>query len=239
MAAVTELKTKIGDILSSYGFEVEPFLTGWYNELVSEKFQLDHPPDTLAFIIISQPAMFEKAFLPFLSGGVGVGLQDPVDLSMLHYFSRLQCLAPSVETLHDFQLSPSRRPRVLVQTAGHVSGAVTFYRAEQYSQLADKKYFPVCHHPVWGGWFALRAVVIFPQLQTELARPSHPPRLSEAEAVQLLTLYNESWRDWRWRDVGRGRHSGTYSDLQRKYFETPPAKRWEIIEEFIPSHLSQ
>ena len=232
---VTDLKTKIGDILFPHGFEAEPFLTGWYNELVSSKFQLDYPPDTLAFIIISQPSMFEKAFLPFLGGCVEVGVQDPVDQSMLHYFSHLHALAPSVTTLHDFQLSPSRRPRILVQTAGHVAGAVTFYQAGDYQQLADKKYFPVCHHPTWGGWFALRGVVIFPNIQTDLTRPRRPPSLTEAEAVQLITLYNESWRDWSWRDIGRDQHAERYSDLQRKYFDTPPARRWEIVKELIPS----
>ena len=241
MAAVDELKTKIEDILSSHGFEIHPFLTGWYNELVSAKFQLDHPPDTLAFIIISQPRMFENAFLPFLrgsvssSGDVGLSeLQDPVDQCMLHYFSRLETLAPVVETLHDFQLSPSRRPKILVQTAGHVSGAVTFYKPGDYSQLAEKKYFPVCHHPVWGGWFALRGVVIFPNLQTELARPHHGRPLTESQAVQLVSLYNEDWRNWTWRDVGREAPAlEKYSDLQRKYFATPPAQRWEILRDFI------
>ena len=233
MAAVGELKTKIEDILASHGFEIHPFLIGWYNELVSDKFHLDHPPDTLAFIIISQPRMFEKAFLPFLRDVDMSGLQDPVDQCMLHYFSRLESLAPAMVSLHDFQLSPSRRPKILVQTAGHVSGAVTFYKPGDFKQLSEKKYFPVCHHPVWGGWFALRGVVIFPHLQTELARPQHSPPLTESQAVQLLTLYNEDWRDWAWRDVGRD--SGAqekYSELQRKYFQTPPARRWEILGDF-------
>ena len=238
-AVVGELKTKIEDILASHGFEIQPFLIGWYNELVSDKFHLDHPPDTLAFIIISQPRMFEAAFLPFLrssvSGDVDLSsLQDPVDQCMLHYFSRLETLAPAVVTLHDFQLSPSRRPKILVQTAGHVSGAVTFYKPGDYSShLAGKKYFPVCHHPVWGGWFALRGVVIFPHLQTDLARPPHRPPLTESQAVQLLTLYNDNWRDWTWRDVGRDtEHQEKYSELQQKYFATPPAQRWEILGDF-------
>jgi hypothetical protein len=31
-----------------------------------------------------------------------------------------------VHCLHDFQLEPNRRPKILVQTAGHVSGAVRY-----------------------------------------------------------------------------------------------------------------
>ena len=237
MAAVTELKTKIDGIISPYGFEVHPFLTGWYNELVNAKFHLEQPPDTLAFVIISQPSMFEKAFLPFLGDSVKSGLDDPIDQCMLHYFSRLKSLSPSALTLHDFQLSSSRRPLILVQTAGHVAGAVTFYKPEKFQQLSGKKYFPVCHHPVWGGWFALRGVLILPNIQTELPRPPRTPPLSDNLAVELLTLYNESWRDWRWRDVGRVQpeEREKYSDLQRKYFDTPPAKRWEILGEFTQS----
>lgn len=33
-----------------------------------------------------------------------------------------------VETIHDFELLPSRRPKVLVQTAGHVAGAAFYYQ---------------------------------------------------------------------------------------------------------------
>lgn len=33
-----------------------------------------------------------------------------------------------IEAVHDFELLPSRRPKVLVQTAGHVSGAAYYYQ---------------------------------------------------------------------------------------------------------------
>ena len=59
----------------------------------------------------------------------GPELRDPIDECMLHYFSLLAPrLNTDVVTLHDFQLSPARRPKILVQTAGHVSGAATFYQ---------------------------------------------------------------------------------------------------------------
>ena len=32
--------------------------------------------------------------------------------------------AVEMESLHDFQLTPQRRPRILVQTAGHVAGII-------------------------------------------------------------------------------------------------------------------
>ena len=71
---VGDLQREIETVLSPNGFEVRPFLTGWYNELVADKFHLDYPEDTLAFVIISQPSMFEKAFLPFLSSHYKSGI---------------------------------------------------------------------------------------------------------------------------------------------------------------------
>ena len=59
----------------------------------------------------------------------GPEIRDPIDECMLHFFSLLAPrLKTDVVTLHDFQLSPARRPKILVQTAGHVSGAATFYQ---------------------------------------------------------------------------------------------------------------
>jgi hypothetical protein len=52
------------------GFEVHPFKIGWYNESVGEKFALPYSDDTLAFVVISQPSMFEKAFLPFVANNL-------------------------------------------------------------------------------------------------------------------------------------------------------------------------
>jgi cyanocobalamin reductase (cyanide-eliminating) / alkylcobalamin dealkylase len=33
-----------------------------------------------------------------------------------------------IECIHDFELHHSRRPKVLVQTAGHVAGAAYYYQ---------------------------------------------------------------------------------------------------------------
>eukprot|EP00092_Neocalanus_flemingeri_P019413 GFUD01021027.1.p1 GENE.GFUD01021027.1~~GFUD01021027.1.p1 ORF type:complete len:244 (+),score=75.15 GFUD01021027.1:40-771(+) len=232
---VKHLQSQIEQILCPHGFEVHPFLVGWYNDQVSPKFHMDLPPATLAFTVISQPAMFEKALLPFLSSQSRSGLHDPIDECMLHYFSKLHDKFPSISTLHDFQLSPSRRPKVLVQTAGHVAGAVRFYKPQDYPQLGDKKHYPVCHHPVWGGWFALRGVVIFTELRADMERVEPPSVLSDDQAVDLIKLYNDCWQDWRWRDVGREKEGEKerYSEQQIKYFETLPAERFKMIDSLV------
>lgn len=230
---VKTLQSKLDNILGPHGFEVHPFLVGWYNDQVSPKFHLDYPPTTLAFTVISQPSMFERAFLPFLSSQSRSGLHDPIDECMLHYFSKVQDEFPTISTLHDFQLSPSRRPRILVQTAGHVTGAVRFYKPEEYPELGDKKHYPVCHHPVWGGWFALRGVVIFTGVTADIQMVEPVRVLSGIQAVDMIKLYNECWQDWRWRDVGRKGEGEKYSEEQIKYFETLPAERFGLIDSLV------
>jgi hypothetical protein len=61
------LEVELRQATENLGFEAHPFKIGWYNESVGEKFTLPYDDNTLAFVIISQPSMFEKAFLPFIS----------------------------------------------------------------------------------------------------------------------------------------------------------------------------
>lgn len=39
---------------------------GWYNDTVAAEFHLSYDYDTLAFIVISTPAMFDQAFKPYV-----------------------------------------------------------------------------------------------------------------------------------------------------------------------------
>ena len=63
---LSDLSADLESLNDSRGFESHPFKVGWYNDSVGDKFQLPYSSDTLAFVIISQPSMFEKAFLPFV-----------------------------------------------------------------------------------------------------------------------------------------------------------------------------
>ena len=80
-----------GELLAGCGLEIHPFLTGWYDELVGEKFHLDRPPDTLALLVISQPAMFERTFLPYLAATPRQKLHDPIGSSTTS-ISREDCI---------------------------------------------------------------------------------------------------------------------------------------------------
>jgi len=222
------VNTVMERMLSPLGFEVHPFLIDWYNEQVkSNKFKLDYAPGTLAFVVISQPSMFEKAFVPFLrTCWDSHNIQDPIDQCMKHCFGTVrEALSDDeVAILHDFDIHPNRRPKVIVQTAGHVAGAVRFYKVEQQ----NNNWYPVCHHPRWGGWFAIRGVFIFPSLsEPQLPRKEPATVLSDAESRLLLELYNGNWKDGKWREIGNPEQR--YSDNQIAYFNTPVPERHTLI----------
>lgn len=182
LGELKEIEAALTSFLLPHGFECHPFKIGWYNEQVSKPFLLPYQEDTVAFIIISTPSMFEKAFVPFLASSdcLRTKQQDPVDQCMVKHFSAIKAEYPQwdVEIIHDFETTPNKRPKVLVQTAGHVSGAVRYYQRKDLESdpwSPEKKIYGVCLHPEFGGWFALRGVAIFttvtcPDLQRK------PPR---------------------------------------------------------------
>ena len=157
--------------------------------------------------------------------------------------------------MHDFEISPvTKRPKVLVQTAGHVAGAVRLYQncdivADIESQVAcsesqcgsvkRSKVFPVCLHPKFGGWFALRGVLIFKNVRTgdSYLQQKNPPLIltSQNDIANLLYLYNYHWKEWKYRDIGMPQDIERYSDLQKKYFETEPSARHYLIEQITKS----
>ena len=127
MEEVTQI---INKFCENRGFEASPFKLKWYNASVTnDKFKLTcAPDDSLAFVIISQPSMFEATFLPFINEHWeqiqnNMDLLDQCMIKVLGALrSQLEKMDSQVILMHDFELSPARRPKVLVQTAGHVSG---------------------------------------------------------------------------------------------------------------------
>ena len=110
------------------------------------------------------------------------------------------------------------------------SGAVRFYQEKDANpdlleRQGSSKIYPVCLHPKFGGWFALRAVLIFPQIQAtlRLAAPleilSNPDQISE-----LLNLYNHSWQDNQFWDCAP-KVIEKYLDNQRNYFALKPGNQ--------------
>lgn len=127
--------------------------------------------------------------------------------------------------IHDFELSmPFRKPRILLQTAAHVSGAAFYYKQRDNGRHR----MGVCIHPRYGGWFGIRGVFIFGQFTAPNFPLRMPPNVvAEDEVDNLLELFNEHWTDYRYRDIIPVECK--YSSLQREYFALVPKKRMEFI----------
>ena len=137
--------------------------------------------------------------------------------------------------IHDFDLDqPHRRPRVLVQTAAHVSGAAYYYKPDEHMQVNGKpaKQMGVCIHPSFGGWFAIRGVVIFKDITSDSLIQKIPKDvLPGYENKKNLLIQFSNWSDGRYRDVIPV--TKRYSNLQKKYFALKPSERKTLIKELV------
>jgi methylmalonic aciduria homocystinuria type C protein len=231
---LVNIQKKLCEILEPHGFECYPFKIGWYNEMVTTGFHLAFDPDTLAFVVVSTPGMFDQAFKPYVCRQECTGVGDLIDSCVADQFSKIQqeFADLEIECIHDFELHPSRRPKVLVQTAGHVAGAAYYYQRKDVQNdpwPATQKISGVSIHPLYGGWFALRGVIIFkticvPELEQKAAPDSVP---TDELRIELLERFNFHWRDWSFRDIVPTK--ATYSQEQRDYFLTPPQQRGPLI----------
>lgn len=236
-AVLEELETA----LEGTGLECRPFKIGWYNALVAAAFRFPYPEDALAVVVLSSPSMFEKVFLPFLATRYQPGLTtDPIDQCAREQLDRLAALFPqyAVQRIQDNEMHPaSHRPKVLVQTAGHVAGATYLYQKSDVSPDAwaeEKKIFPVSMHPKYGGWFAFRGVLLFKDLLAPGLVQQAPVDCvpSRERRIELLEKYNFHWQDWgpgSFRHVSECEIEETYSQKQQTYFTTEPAQRFDLI----------
>ncbi|OWK04662.1 MMACHC [Cervus elaphus hippelaphus] len=179
---VAELKQKIEDTLCPFGFEVYPFQVAWYNALLPPAFHLPLPGPTLAFLVLSTPAMFDRALKPFLQSRHLQPLTDPVDQCVAYHLGRVR---------------------------EHIAG--------------------VCIHPRFGGWFAIRGVVLLRGIEVPNLPPTKPLDCvpARADRITLLERFNFHWRDWTYRDAVTPQER--YSEEQKVYFSTPPAQRLALL----------
>ena len=134
----------------------------------------------------------------------------------------------AIDTIHDFELNmPYRRPKILLQTAAHISGAAYYYKSQNL-----KHKLGICIHPLYGGWFGIRGAFIFYQLLIKDLPPKVPLNVvPKDKLVELLNLFNERWKDSTYRDIIPVKNR--YSPLQMQYFALKPKERAE----FIKSHI--
>ncbi|XP_051789225.1 cyanocobalamin reductase / alkylcobalamin dealkylase [Erpetoichthys calabaricus] len=220
--------------LSSLGFEIYPLKISWYNAVVSADFSLSYPEDTLALVVLSSPGMFERAFQPFLKNLDLENVRDPIDQCVAHHVTwavREEFPGQRVDVMYDYEVLPSRKPKFLAQSAAHVAGAAYYYQRRDVTSdpWGEKKMFGVCIHPRYGGWFAVRALLVFPDVTLPEMLPKDPPDCvpSREKRIELLERFNFSWKDWSYRDIIAVEER--YSEEQKAYFITVPAERLQLL----------
>ncbi|XP_054141805.1 cyanocobalamin reductase / alkylcobalamin dealkylase isoform X2 [Melozone crissalis] len=223
-----QLRSTLGPL----GLEAHALKVGWYNAVLPPAFHLPYPDDTLAFVVLSTPSMFDKALKPFVSKERLKIIRDPVDQCVSHHLSRVKEKFPDqrVDIMFDYELLPSRKPKFLAQTAAHVAGAAYYYQRKDVKlDPWGKKIFGVCIHPKYGGWFAIRALLLFPGIQVPFLEQPPPVDCvsSEEKRIELLEQFNFHWQDGRYRDIIEVKER--YSEEQKTYFATPPAERFRLL----------
>lgn len=94
----------------------------------------------------------------------------------------------------------------------------------------------VCLHPKYGGWFAMRSVVIFKNLlvSDEQLPGIEPLDRLEGDPVRIFDLlhkFNYNWRDSAYRDCIQA--AERYSPIQLEYFLLEPKRRKSLIIEWL------
>lgn len=233
-----EIHTKLCALLNPSGYECHPFKIGWYNDIVDKGFHLPYDSNALAFCIISTPDMFENAFLPFVEKLKADGTKicrDPIDECTLSHMMKVRELfsGEEMDFIQDFELLPSRRPKLLVQTAGHVSGGAYYYQRKDCVRdpwEESKKIFGASLHPDYGGWFAFRGAVIFKAVLVPNLVKKEPAKLldTDEKIKDFLEKFNYNWKENLFRDVIPVKKR--YSEDCRRYFDTfPTSARLPLI----------
>lgn len=97
----------------------------------------------------------------------------------------------------------------------------------------------VCLHPEYGGWFAMRCVLIFRNYLVDDLEQKPPKDMLNGDLeriTELLERFNFNWKDWSYRDVIPTKEK--YSQLQKEYFETEPKLRKNLLKKWL-KHSSQ
>nr|CDJ84399.1 MMACHC-like protein [Haemonchus contortus] len=175
-----------------------------------------------------------------VSETVGSPIQEFLQSRLEPVCEKFDVLNIEYELLHDHSLWPNRKPKILMQTCGHVAGAAYYYqpfqvRGEGWPPLPmaqNKKFIGLSLHPIYGGHFAFRSVFIFPRIRfSSFCAPEPLSILHSTEEIRTaLERFNYSWKDSGFRDFGGPRKR--YSVTQMEFFGRPPAERWSILKQW-------
>jgi len=109
--------------------------------------------------------------------------------------------------------------------------AVYFHRPTEETRdtLGKKNLMGVCLHNKYGGWFAIRAVCIIPEIKISenVSAKLIYDYDSNATGARAVELFNTDWRSNEWRDVIPVEQR--YSPRQTQFFTTPAKDRRQLL----------
>lgn len=147
----------------------------------------------------------------------------------------VKCSASSHKFRKVFPSAPYSTPREGWESENHLilwTLTLIAHKVRQprfFNFFPFQKIFGVCIHPKYGGWFAIRGLLLFPDIQVPfLEQPAPVDCVStEEKRIQLLEQFNFHWQDGRYRDIIEVKER--YSEEQKAYFATPPAERLRLL----------
>ncbi|CAK9046918.1 unnamed protein product [Durusdinium trenchii] len=236
-----------------------PLQVGWYNKARSETADgtqtIDAPDDAVAFAIYSVPRYLEVVLEHYAREKPAKDLVDGATNSIL------DALRLRIPSALDAQVINTDKgpPYFHVQTIGAVCAEDQHVEAEDVTgdgsdewreDLSDRleevrdpkmwgtesemrrKIFAVNVHPVWGGWYAYRALVVLRNGRQALEQQKPLDFLSNEEKKKSLSEYNLRHQLCLWRDLSETHPPDRrYSPDEFFFFtETSPEKRRRFLD---------
>eukprot|EP00930_Biecheleria_cincta_P105028 TRINITY_DN9752_c0_g1_i1.p1 TRINITY_DN9752_c0_g1~~TRINITY_DN9752_c0_g1_i1.p1 ORF type:complete len:310 (-),score=60.20 TRINITY_DN9752_c0_g1_i1:60-965(-) len=239
-----------------------PFLVGWYNQIRAETAdgtqRIEAPESAVAFAILSVPGYLDVVAEHYARERPKDAFVDTATNAILQ---RLRDLIPA-ELDAEIINTDVGPPYYHVQSIGSVCGGDEHIEAKDLrgkgedceaweEDLADRleetrdpkmwgtqpemrrKIFGVNVHPVWGGWYAYRGLVVLRKgLQKSLAKPEPLRFLGDKDARRILAEYNLRHQLCRWRDLSESHPPECRYRPEEFFFftETSPEKRRQYLE---------
>eukprot|EP00931_Biecheleriopsis_adriatica_P064189 TRINITY_DN39011_c0_g1_i2.p1 TRINITY_DN39011_c0_g1~~TRINITY_DN39011_c0_g1_i2.p1 ORF type:complete len:311 (-),score=65.12 TRINITY_DN39011_c0_g1_i2:71-973(-) len=237
-----------------------PFLVSWYNRAREDTAdgtqRIEAPDDAVAFAVISVPRFLDVVAEHFARERPKEGFVDGATNAILEQLRR------SIPSWLDAEVvnTDVGPPYFHVQTVGCVCANDQHVEAkdlkgndhdewqeevsDQLEETRDpkmwgtqselrRKIFGVNMHPVYGGWYAYRALVVLRKgLQAALPRPVPLEFLLLEDARRIISEYNLRHDNCLWRDLSES-HPPEHRYSPEEFFfftETSPAKRRRYLE---------
>jgi len=238
----------------------QPFLVSWYNDIrkatAGGQQCIDAPDNAVAFAIYSTPGYLETVAQYYRRQRPKTGFVDTTTNDILEQLRTT--LRPELDP---FILNTDVPPYYHVQTMGSVAGVDQHVEPEELTgpemdewreDLGDRleesrdpkmwgtessmlrKIFGVNVHPVYGGWYAYRALVVLREgLAEGLARPTPLQFMQPAQARRIISEYNLRHAECIWRDLDEQTHPPDRRYTTNEFFfftEVQPGKRRRWLE---------